>query len=131
MWTENRSARVQRHVSIGMPLASALLMLPFLANIAIAEELPPDRINPRGHSGDLLAVAFSPDSKTLVSGGSDRLAKLWDVATGSVRADLAGHGGKVLCVAASPDGKLAATAGDDRVIRLWSTADGASLGTLS
>ena len=102
-----------------------------MGSIARAEELPPDRINPRGHSGDVLAVAFSPDSKILVTGGADRLAKLWDVATGSVRADLAGHAGKVLCVAVSPDGKLAATGGDDRVIRLWSTADGASLGTLS
>src|SRR5438067_7085166 len=131
MWISNTSARVHCHVSVWMMLASALLWFPIIAGIVRAEELPLDRINPKGHSGDVFAVAFSPDSKTLLTGGADRLAKLWDVATGSARADLTGHAGRVLCVAASPDGKTAATGGDDRVIRLWSTADGASLGTLS
>src|SRR6516225_7708167 len=98
MWIHNTSARVHRHVSVRTMLAPALLMLPIVGSITSAEELVPDRINPRGHSGDVLAVVFSPDSKTLVTGGADRLAKLWDVATGSVRADMAGHTGKVLCV---------------------------------
>src|SRR5437764_1872958 len=113
MWIHRTAARAHRRVAVGMMLAPALLLV--IGSIARAEELPLDRINPRGHSGDVLAVAFSPDSKILVTGGADRLGKLWDVATGSVRADLAGHAGTVLCVAASPDSKLAATAGDDGV----------------
>ena len=96
-----------------------------------AEVLQPDRINPRGHAGDVLAVAFSPDGKTIVTAGSDKLAKVWDVATGSVRADLSGHEGKVLSAAVSPDGEILATAGEDRTIRLWSMADGARLGILA
>ena len=101
------------------------------AGVVRAEELPLDPINPKGHSGDVLAVAFTPDGKTLVTAGSDGLAKIWDVAAGKVRADLAGHEGKVLCVAVSPDGKTVATGGEDVTIRLWATADGARLGTLS
>ena len=96
-----------------------------------ADDLPPDQINPKGHSRDVLAVAFTPDGKTLVTAGSDGLAKLWDVADGSVRADLAGHQGTVLCLAISPDGKTVATGGEDMTIRLWATSDGASLGQLS
>src|SRR5271168_4444149 len=101
-------------------IALALLILPALALMARADELPLDLVNPRGHSGDVLGVAFTPDGQTIVSCGSDGLAKIWDVATGTVRADLTGHEGKVLCVAVSSDGKTIATAGEDRTVRLWS-----------
>jgi WD40 repeat protein len=120
-----------RDPSAWTPLTSALLMLLILAGVGRAEVLQPDRINPKGHAGDVLAVAFSPDGKTVVTAGSDRLAKVWDVATGSVRADLAGHEGKVLCVAVSADGKTVATGSEDRTVRLWSMVDGARLGILS
>ena len=63
--------------------------------------------------------------------GSDRLAKIWDVATGTVRADLAGHEGKVLCVAVSATAKRSRP--EARTARFGSGAwlDGARLGTLS
>ena len=32
-----------------------------------------------GHSNFIMAIYFSPDGKRLVSGGSDRIAKLWDL----------------------------------------------------
>ncbi len=76
-------------------------------------------------------MAFTPDGKTLVTAGADGLAKIWDVANGSVRADLAGHQHDVLCLAISPDGKTVATGGEDMTIRLWAMSDGASLGVLS
>jgi WD40 repeat protein len=41
-----------------------------------------------GHPDEVTAVAFSPDSKTLATGGGDRVVRLWDVATGRLRATL-------------------------------------------
>lgn len=46
----------------------------------------------KGHAGDVHAVAFSPDGKTLASAGAD-VIKLWDVETGKERGALKGHRG--------------------------------------
>lgn len=36
-----------------------------------------------GHTGDILAVAVSPDGRRLVSGSADQTLRLWDLATGT------------------------------------------------
>src|SRR5262249_24081302 len=56
----------------------------------------------QGHTAIVYSVAFSPDGKTLASGGWDRTVKLWDVASGQERATLKGHTSSVLSVAFSP-----------------------------
>src|SRR5690349_14470210 len=78
--------------------ASAWFVLPLLAGLARGEEVPTERIDPKGHAGDVVALAFIRDGKTLITAGTDGLAKLWDVAAGTMRADLAGHEGKVDCL---------------------------------
>ncbi|WP_406695868.1 WD40 repeat domain-containing protein [Singulisphaera sp. Ch08] len=42
----------------------------------------------KGHTAGVSAVAFSPDGKLLLSGGGDGVAKVWEVASGRVRATL-------------------------------------------
>jgi WD40 repeat protein len=66
-------------------------------------------------------IGFSPDSKTLASGGDDTL-RLWDVATGKNTATLRSETG-VYAVAFSPDGKTLATGGS-RQAKLWDVATG-------
>lgn len=77
------------------------------------------RLTPVGHTGDVLSLSFSGDSKSLVSTAMDQTARVWDAATGrqlSCFAHLVAVHGAVL----SADGKVAATAGDG--IRVWDTA---------
>ncbi|RSM67936.1 hypothetical protein DMB66_14560 [Actinoplanes sp. ATCC 53533] len=76
-----------------------------------------------GHGEIVLAVAFSPDGKTLASGASDRTIRLWDTATGQSVSTMKEHLDSVLDLAFSPDGKLLASAGhsDDASVLLWQT----------
>jgi RNA polymerase sigma factor (sigma-70 family) len=72
-----------------------------------------------GHQGTVFSVAFSPDSKVLLSGSSDKTARLWDPRSGKLLQSLEGHEGTVNAVALSADGRLLATGGEEGTVRLW------------
>jgi WD40 repeat protein len=72
-----------------------------------------------GHEGEVTALTFSPDGKSLLSGGSDRTVRLWDVGTGKERRVLRGHRGDVRLAVFGPDGKTAVTSARDMTVLIW------------
>ncbi|MDP4512185.1 WD40 repeat domain-containing protein, partial [Nonomuraea turcica] len=63
------------------------------------------------HGKGITAVAFSPDGRTLATGGAEGVARLWDIRTGKTVRTLPEHGKGITAVAFSPDGRTLATGG--------------------
>ena len=77
------------------------------------------------HMFPVRSVAFSPDGKTLASGGLDNTL-LWNAKTGELLKTLTG----LWAVAFSPDGNTIASEGLDGTISLWDANTGELLRTL-
>jgi WD40 repeat protein len=82
-----------------------------------------------GHTGPIHSVAFSPDSRRLVSVGRDRTVRVWDVATGQSRA-LEGHTDDVYAAVFHPGGTRVASGGRDRAVWLWDLTTGQDVARL-
>src|SRR5436309_653216 len=79
----------------------------------------------RVKEGEVLAVAFAPDGKTLACGCGKGLRdpygelQLWDVGTGKLRDTLKGHKGGVACLAFAADGMTLVSGSYDKTARTW------------
>jgi WD40 repeat protein len=93
-----------------------------------------ERFAADGHVTEIDAIAYSPDGKTLASGGThDDRVLLWDVATGKERRAIDCEAQGVHCLAFAPDGKsLSAgltqqTARENTAVAVWDAASGKRL----
>ncbi len=75
------------------------------------------------------ALAFSPDSKFLLS-GSQGTVKIWNAKTGKLVKAFIGHTGPVHAIAMSPDGTRVASAAGDGTFRLWDVKNGMEIARL-
>jgi serine/threonine protein kinase/WD40 repeat protein len=87
-----------------------------------------------GHTALINRVAID-GGRLAISGGFDRVPRLWDLTTGHALAVFDAHPDIIWCVALSPDGRYAATGGQHKategrdpanhdVLRLWDVASG-------
>jgi WD40 repeat protein/serine/threonine protein kinase len=82
---------------------------------------------PLKHAAGVLSVAFSGDSRRVVTASADFTAIVWDSATGQQLAAPLKHENVVRSAAFSPDGWWIVTASTDRTARVWDALSGEPL----
>lgn len=82
------------------------------------------------HTDTTLALAFSPDGRTLASASADRTIGLTDVASGITTRRLEGHTHHVLSIAWHDNGSTLASAGADQTVKFWNTETGETTRTV-
>jgi WD40 repeat protein len=90
----------------------------YLRNQAILGRPLPIRL--AGHSGAVLAAAFSSDDRRIATASADGTVRIWR-SDGTPERVLP-HGGPVVATTFSRDGTTILTVGQDGVVRLWSVA---------
>jgi WD40 repeat protein len=76
-------------------------------------------------SDDVEAIAMSPDGSTLISGGSDKTIKVWNLASGKLQRTLTGYKSFSTCLALSLDGKtLLSSSWDKETVKVWNFETG-------
>ena len=73
-----------------------------------------------GHTGQVNALAFPADGKTLVSSGfNNPIIQLWDLETGGKLSTLTGHTEHITTLIFSHDGNIFASGSEDGTVLLW------------
>jgi WD40 repeat protein len=80
-----------------------------------------------GDGAAVVAAAYAPDGRRIVSASTGGSAVVWDADTGLRQLTLTGHSAAVLGAQFSPDGRRIATASADKSARIWDAATGREL----
>ena len=93
--------------------------------LASTSNVPVEAFRLAGHAGPVLAIAFSPASKSVVTASADRSVKVWSTENGRLLRTFTHHTEIVHAIAFRPQPKgsdspaVCATGGDDRTVRIW------------
>lgn len=84
--------------------------------------------NLEGSGDSVRALAWSPNSTLLASGGTDDIVRVWSLNGGTNPVvTYQKHGDTILAIAWSPDGQKIASASADGTVHIWKASDGSDL----
>ena len=69
----------------------------------------------------IVAGAFSPDGKTVMTASKDQTIQSWETASGKPLGEPLQHPGPITTLAIRADGRILVL-GRDRILRIWETA---------
>lgn len=84
-----------------------------------------------GHTNEINACVFSPDSKVVCSASEDNTLKLWNIKTGKEYMTLTGHMDQVSSCDYSNDGTRIVSGSWDKTAKIWDSLTGKLIRTLS
>jgi WD40 repeat protein len=83
-----------------------------------------------GHADGVLAAAYSPNGRFVVSASRDYTLKIWDTGKGRELYTLTGHTGEVHAAVFSPDGAHIVSGSDDTTVKIWDVQTGREIASL-
>ncbi|MBD2208271.1 hypothetical protein H6G27_00095 [Nostoc linckia FACHB-104] len=82
-----------------------------------------------GHSGEVNAVALTPDGKYVISASNDKTLKVWNWQTGQQLRTIKGHSGGVNALVLIPDSNYVISGSRDTTLKVWNWQTGEELRT--
>ncbi|CAD5175681.1 unnamed protein product [Musa acuminata subsp. malaccensis] len=73
----------------------------------------------KGHKESVYALAMNDSGTLLVSGGTEKVVRVWDPRTGSKKMKLKGHTDNIRALLLDSTGRLCLSGSSDSMIRLW------------
>ncbi|KAI9461530.1 hypothetical protein F5148DRAFT_1214939 [Russula earlei] len=86
---------------------------------------------PSGGKGSIYALAVDPQGHMVVSGGPERVIRMWDPRAGKRIGKLVGHTDNIRAILVSEDSRCLLTASADASIKLWSLSSQRCLHTFT
>jgi WD40 repeat protein len=120
----------QRPVSPLPPISHPVSVQTMVAGGPVGDY--PCLANLKGHSSWVLALAVSPDARTVVSSGLDDRIIVWDLQSRQARLVINdAHSKPINSLAITPDGQFLISGSDDDTIKVWQMATGQLVRVLS
>ena len=71
------------------------------------------------HTAPVKSIDFSPTGKFLVSGGNDKIIKIYSIGEDKILSNINNNKYNIKTVRVSPDSCLIASGGDDKCVKIW------------